>query len=226
VGAHLLETFCPCRTLFALEEHPHLRGGPEGRGQRIPGALSEDRHFRLSRSSPHKVSFHPPGLVARGGLRTPAKNRLGYDRGMSPLGHRPPVPRLLGRNEMPRALRTASPLRARRPRPSEKTALHVIPGVSPARPSQLGLSTPRRGGLCTPAGKTCARPKHLPIRPPAARSLLGDHAIPGACVRPRNADARSASLRENRPSPTRMGEPNPLGTRTAWFSSSGNPTTN
>jgi hypothetical protein len=109
--------------------------------------------------------------------------------------------------------------------PPRKPPFTLSPGFPPQGLSAR-LGPPWRGGLCTPAGKTCARPKHLPIRPTAARSLLGDHAIPGACVRPRNADARSASLRENRPSPTRMGEPNPLGTRTAWFSSSGNPTTN
>jgi len=150
----------------------------------------------LSRSSPHKVSSHPPGLVARGGLRTPAMTPLDT---LERVPGRPPALRLpLGGHAMP-GLAYGLATRARRPRPSEKTAFLAVPGVSPARPSQLGLSTPRRGGLRTPAGKTCARPKHLPFRPPPARSLLGDHAIPGACVRPRNADARSASLRENRP---------------------------
>jgi hypothetical protein len=41
-------------------------------------------------------------------------------------------------------------MRAHRVRPSEKTAPRVIPWPSTARPSQLGWSTPRRGGLRTP----------------------------------------------------------------------------
>ena len=58
---------------------------------------------------------------------------------------------------------------------------------------------PRRGGLCTPEGKTLAPPGHVPARPPAVRSPLGDHTIPPACLRPCHPGAETAPLRENHP---------------------------
>jgi hypothetical protein len=59
-------------------------------------------------------------------------------------------------------------MRARRPRPSEKTTARVIPGFSPlGHPCRAG--PPRRGGLRTPAMTPLASPEHLPVRPPAVR---------------------------------------------------------
>jgi hypothetical protein len=56
-----------------------------------------------------------------------------------------------------RAGAETAPLREKRPSP--------ILGPSPARPSHLGASTPRRGGLCTPAREASAWPRHVPGRP-------------------------------------------------------------
>jgi hypothetical protein len=38
-----------------------------------------------------------------------------------------------------------------------------IPGPRTERPSHLGASTPRRGGLCTPAMRAPASPRHIPL---------------------------------------------------------------
>jgi hypothetical protein len=55
--------------------------------------------------------------------------------------------------------------RAHRVRPSEKTALRVVPGFSPlGHPRRPSL--PRRGGLRTPVGETSLLPGDRPIRPP------------------------------------------------------------
>ena len=101
----------------------------------------------VSPARPSQLGWSTP---RRGGLRTPATTPL------APLEHfpgRPPALRLPpGRHAIP-GLACGLPTRARRPRPSEKIAFRVIPWPSTARPSQLGLSTPRRGGLRTPGGR-------------------------------------------------------------------------
>jgi len=56
-------------------------------------------------------------------------------------------------------------MRARRPRPSEKTSLSIISGLSP-QGHPCWASPPWRGGLCTPASETSLLPGHRHIRPP------------------------------------------------------------
>jgi hypothetical protein len=61
------------------------------------------------------------------------------------------------------------PIRARRPRPSEKIRLRVMPGFSPwGHP--CWASPPWRGGLRTPTTTELASPEHVPIKPPGFRS--------------------------------------------------------
>jgi hypothetical protein len=84
--------------------------------------------------------------------------------------------------------------------PLRENRLPRYPRVSrrKAIPAQ-DWSTPRRGGLRTPAGHRWLDSSMSPVGHRPFVYLLGDHAIPGACVRPRNAGAQSAPLRENRP---------------------------
>ena len=81
-----------------------------------------------------------------------------------------------GGNEMPwhpygRTMRT------RRPRPSETTT----PALSQAfhrKATRLGLPTPRRGGLRTPAREALPLPGDRPVRPAASRVPVHDHDMP------------------------------------------------
>jgi hypothetical protein len=88
-------------------------------------------------------------------------------------------------------------LRARRPRPSEKTAFRVISRFSPLGHASWAC-LPRGGaGSARPHGNALASPWHVPARPPASRLLLARHALPRACVRPCHPGAETAPLREN-----------------------------
>ena len=53
----------------------------------------------------------------------------------------------------------------------------------PARPSQLGWPTPRRGGLRTPAKPELAWPRHLPARALCPWNLDGEALPPFGCSR-------------------------------------------
>ena len=90
-------------------------------------------------------------------------------------------------------------MRTHRVRPSEKTAFPVICGFSSLGHLAVGWSTPRRGGLRTPASKASRQPSYCLLsatRPsPPTRREWNASAFVGPC----HADARSASLRENDP---------------------------
>jgi hypothetical protein len=102
-----------------------------------------------------------------------------------------------GRNEMPRHAHGLA-IRARRPRPSEKIRLRVMPGFSPcghlcwARP-------PWRGGLRTPAMKARASSRHVPhwATGPSG-SPKRDREIPWVHMRPSDPPTQRTSLREDR----------------------------
>ena len=115
-------------------------------------------------------------------------------------------------------------VRARRPRPSEKTALRVIPGFSPqGHPSLEG--PPRRGGLRTPASEALPPPKDRPVRPPVFRAPVRNHDIPwlelGHSLRTRRAHPSEKTafrvicgFTPVRPSPRRLAIPRRGGLRT------------
>ena len=52
------------------------------------------------------------------------------------------------------------------------------PRVYAARPSRLGASTPRRGGLCTPAMTESRQARHYPLLPPAHRQPTRGNEVP------------------------------------------------
>ncbi len=96
-----------------------------------------------SPGSPRKAISPPLAPPRRGGLRTPAGE-------------------VMPRHEHGLATRT------HRVRPSEKTALRVMPVFSPLGHPSLD-SPPRRGGLRTLAGEVLPPPGDRAIRPPGVR---------------------------------------------------------
>jgi hypothetical protein len=85
-------------------------------------------------------------------------------------------------------------VRARRPRPSERTTLRIIPGFSPqGHPSWDG---PPRGGAgsARPEGRHHADPNIAPSWPPASRKGTGGNAMP--C----HSSRRTVRARRPRPS--------------------------
>ena len=113
----------------------------------------EDRlsHFPEVRPPiPWPLGFGPLG---RGGLRTPARKASRQTQMLPRFGHqlvvKPPVPTQC------LAIPPAVPCGRAERIPPTKPPFALSRGL-PARPSPLGWSTPRRGGLRTPAGKTYA----------------------------------------------------------------------
>jgi len=110
---------------------------PFGRGLPLTHVVEMECLGPSSALPPGRFPAHPPG--GAGSARP--RERLALDRSISLLGHRPfvrssviiPYPRLAS------GLAT----RARRPRPSEKTTLRVIPGFSPQ--GHLTLARPPEG---------------------------------------------------------------------------------
>jgi hypothetical protein len=145
---------------------------PRGRGDRAPPRKPPQRHLRAF----HRKAILPwTASPRRGGLRTPGRKGTGLTRGISPLGHRPvaclPVIMIyLG-------LAYGRYSRARRPRPSEKIAFCVIPGLS-----SIGLfprlAPPRRGGLRTPVGNASAQPGACPHLATRYSFAPDDHVMP------------------------------------------------
>jgi len=106
-----------------------------------------------------------------------------------PPRHRQPS----GGNEIPWPA-FGLPTRARRPRPSEKTTLPVIPGFSPqGHPSSD--SPPRKGaGSARPHGNALASPWYAPARPPGVGLPL--------TIMPYPAFASGLATRARRPRPS------------------------
>jgi hypothetical protein len=117
---------------------------------------------------PRKAFFASLDHLAEG--RAPHARNDGTTATLPPFGHRFIV-NACGGNEMSRRTYGLA-TRARRPRPSEKSALHIIPGPSPTRPCSLGSSTPRRGGLRTPVTRALASRRIFPVRVPAPRARI------------------------------------------------------
>jgi len=98
---------------------------PCGRGDRAP---PREPPSALSPAFPRKAILAGMVHPGRGGLRTPAVTPLDT---LDHVPGRPPALRLpLGGHAIP-GLSSGRTTRARGPRPSERTALHIIPGFSP-----------------------------------------------------------------------------------------------
>jgi hypothetical protein len=151
-----------------------------------------------SRAIPGPSSAKPshPGMAPRGGAGSarPRRRHWLYPT-MSPLGHRAIVDGC-GRNGMPR-LASGLAMRARRPRPSEKTASRVISSTSPqGHPSSDSPPLEGRAPHARNIGIT-PTPNCLLLATGSSATHRGS-CYTRACARPYNADAQSASLRENR----------------------------
>jgi len=110
----------------------------------------------------------------------------------------PAVRQLVRDDDVPR-LAHGLATRARRPRPSEKTALRLSPGPSPLghltwEPSPLEGRAPHARKECWRFIGACA------LLVTGSSSTIRWKWNGPACVRPRNTGAETAPLRENRPS--------------------------
>jgi len=79
-------------------------------------------------------------------------------------------------NDVPRHT-SGLPIRARRPRPSEETALRIMPGFSPCG-HPCWASPPRRGGLWAPVMRAPASPRDIPARPRPLGYASGRNEMP------------------------------------------------
>jgi hypothetical protein len=112
---------------------------------------------------------HPSSDHQSGGGAGSARPRCRHNAKRNVPSFRAPASFQLVRNHGLPRLASGQYSRTRRPRPSEKTASRAISRPFPARPSQLGWPSPRRGGLRTPANETLPPPRDRPIRPPGFR---------------------------------------------------------
>jgi len=142
-------------------------------------------------------TFSPRGCRPRvrhlveGGLRTPETTPLASS---NHVPARPPALRLpLGGHAIP-GLSYGLAIRARGPRPSEGTTLHIIPGFS--TPKGLSPTLAPRGGAgsARPQGRHHADPNIAPSWPPASRKGTGGNAMP--C----HSSGRTVRARRPRPS--------------------------
>jgi len=157
---------------------------------------SEKIAFRvIPGSSPqgHPCWASPP---RRGGLRTPAGKVL------APFGHVPvgdPAPP--GRTVKKEFLgtRLAIPCGRTECVPPRKPPFASSPGLRPE--GLLPIAWPSRGGAgsARPQGRHGLDRGICPVGQPASCLIIGWKRHASAFVGPRNADAQSASLRENRP---------------------------
>jgi hypothetical protein len=147
---------------FAYESGgDEMPGHPEGRTTRTHRVRPSEK-IALRVIPGFSPQGHPtlagPPLGGAGSARPQRRHRL--HRCVSPLGHRPVVIGPGGKG-MPRHSYGRT-VRTRRPRPSEKTTFHAIPGLAKqASLSPLGRSA--EGRLCTPAMRAPASPRHIPL---------------------------------------------------------------
>jgi hypothetical protein len=155
------------------------------------------RENRLSRH-PRALPARPPHLGSPPGGAGSARPQLHQrlHQGMSPVGHRVIV-NACGGNEMSR-LEYGLPTRTHRVRPSEKTALSILSGLSPQGHPNSD-SRPRGGaGSARPQGRHNANSNVASSWPLGHPQRMWWKWNASALVRPCHADAQSASLRENR----------------------------
>ena len=114
---------------------------------------------------PHAQSLRCPGGSPGGGAGSARpQGRHHAKPNVASFWPRPPR-QSVGEGDMP-GLASSPYSRTHRVRPSEKTALRVISGFAPVRPSRVRLASPRRGGLRTPSNKASLAPRDRPIGPP------------------------------------------------------------
>jgi hypothetical protein len=167
------EDIAPIQTLLLFGHHPIANPSVTvtcpgllparifGRTECVPPRKPPSRHPRaFLRKAVLACIAHPRG--GAGSARP--QGRHGLDRGVCPGGHGP-LASSSGGNEMPRHPYGGT-MRARRPRPSEKTPSASSP-TFPRTAIHAGLVPPRRGGLRTPAMTALAsrRPLSFGNRP-------------------------------------------------------------
>jgi hypothetical protein len=110
-----------------------------------------------------------------------------------------PASRQLLPNHDPPRFRSSLAKRTHRVRPSDKNAFRVIWGLSPLGDPPWGW--PRRGGAgsARPQGRHHANPNIAPFGPRADPQRTRREWNASAFARPYDADAETASLRENQP---------------------------
>jgi hypothetical protein len=136
-------------------------------------ADAQSASLRQNHAPPYLRAFLRKAVLAR--IAHPPEGRAPHARKKDPKRSsctpiKPPAPRLTtGGNENP-CHASGVATRTHRVRPSEKTALRVMPVFSPLGHPSLD-SPPGRGGLCTPVSETSLLPGDRPIRPPGVPLL-------------------------------------------------------
>ena len=127
-------------------------------------------------------------LHARDGTIAPPRHVPGW-----PPRHRQPS----GWNEIA-SLASGLTSRTRRPCPSEKIAFRVVFALSALGDAHCGWPPPGGAGFARPSSRLRFHPGITPL---GHQTFVCPRWLcyASACVWPRHADARSASLRENRP---------------------------
>jgi hypothetical protein len=150
------------------------------------------RHLRVSPARP--PHFASPLLEGR--APHARKGGTGLTEGCARYANRP-LASSPGGNGIP-LLACGLATRTRRARPSEKTAFRASPGLPPE--GLLPIAWPSRGGAgsARPQGGLALDRGMCPVGQPASCLMIGWKWNASARVRPCNADAQSASLRENR----------------------------
>jgi hypothetical protein len=167
-----------------------------GRPVRTRGAHpSEKTTFRVISGTFPQGRLTPANPLGGAGSARPQRGH-GLDRGMWPVGRRP-FAYASSRNEMP-GHPEGRTTRTHRVRPSEKTTLNVIQGFPPQGYPTLAGPPPGGAGSARPQSNRWPHPSMSPVGHWVIVNACGENKNVSACVRPSDADAQSASLRENR----------------------------
>ena len=118
-----------------------------------------------------------PGLASRG-VAGSARPQGWHHANPNIAPSWPPASRKgTGGNAMP-CHSSGRTVRARRPRPSEKTAFRVIWGLSPVGHPSSDDQSPGGAGSARPQGRRQTSPNVASSRPPAHRKRTGENAMP------------------------------------------------
>jgi len=162
---------------------------PSGRGDRAP---PREPPSTLSPGFPPRKASHPRLPPAEGRAPHARKGGITLTPNIAPSW--PPASRKgTGGNAMP-CHSSGRTIRARRPRPSERTTVHIIPGFSPQGHPSLDGPPLGGAGSARPERRHHANPNIAPSWPPASRKGTGGNAMP--C----HSSGRTVRARGPRPS--------------------------